>query len=159
MSEWAEFGRDLTEALRDVADRVFLIVFLPANPKVYVQFAGGQHEVEAQAAGPEVVPWADVSGMTEAGWVPPSGFDPPNWTFTLPVPALTAEYAALAQRCVVALRDVYQVSDPRGLVYKAWREGEWPAAAESWSDERIATRDVGENPLEMRWLKIPPAQG
>ncbi|MEV0676008.1 hypothetical protein AB0I60_05735 [Actinosynnema sp. NPDC050436] len=159
MSGWEEFGASLTEALRDVADRVYLIVHSQANPKVYVQFRGEADQLHAQAAGPEVVPWSDVDAMAAAGWVPPDGFDPPNWTFSLPVPALTGEYAALAERCVVALRDAFGLPGPEGLVYKAWRDGEWPLAGETWSPERLAARDVGENPVTMQWLEIPAVPG
>jgi hypothetical protein len=62
---------------------------------------------------------AESSGMAAAGWVAPPGIDPPNWSFSLPLPALTVEYSALASRCVVALRDVHGLSGPEGLVYKA----------------------------------------
>lgn len=157
VSGWEEFTGRLTETLRDVSDRVFLIVHSQANKKVYVQFAGGKHELHAQAAGPEMVPWTDIDVMVAAGWVPPSGFDPPNWTFDLPLPALTVEFSTLAERCVVALRDAYGLTEPDGLVYKAWRDGEWPLAGETWSAERMAERDQGENPLELPWLELPPA--
>ncbi|MBM7814657.1 TY-Chap domain-containing protein [Saccharothrix algeriensis] len=159
MSGWTEFGGRLTKALRNVTDRVFLVVFLQADRKVYVQFAGGQDELHAQAAGPEVVPWAESGGMAAAGWVAPSGIDPPNWSFSLPLPASTAEYAALAERCVVALRDAYGLSGSDGLVYKAWRDGEYPLAGESWSPERMAARDRGEDPVVMPWLGLPTARG
>ncbi|GAA3838258.1 hypothetical protein GCM10022243_00910 [Saccharothrix violaceirubra] len=159
MSGWAEFGERFAETLREVTDRVFLVVFLQTDPKVYVQFAGEKHELHAQAAGPEVVPWADFGGMVEAGWAAPSGFDPPNWTFALPLPAADADYSAPAARCVVALRDAFALSGPDGLVYKAWRDGEWPLAGETWSPERIASRDVGENPLVLSRLGLPSVQG
>ncbi|MEU4805743.1 hypothetical protein [Actinosynnema sp. NPDC023587] len=158
MSDWAEFGGRLAGTLRDVGDRVFLVVFWQANRRMYVQFAGGAHELLAQASGPEVVPSADFSGMTEAGWAAPSvGIDPPNWSFSLPLPASSDEYSALAERCVVALRDAYGLPGPDGLVYKAWRDGELPPAGESWSAERTAARDRGENPLVLSGLGIPPA--
>lgn len=146
VSEWVAFGGRLTEALREVSDRVFLIVFRETDPRVFVQFAGGEHELHAEAAG---VAEAEVSGMAAAGWVAPSGIDPPNWSFSLPLPALTVEYAALAERCVVALRDAHGLSGPDGLVYKAWRDAEWPSGE----------RDLGENPLMLSWLGLPSAQG
>lgn len=77
VSEWVTFGGRLTEALREVSDRVFLIVFWQADPRAFVQFAGGEHELHAEAAG---VSPADLSGMAAAGWVAPSGIDPPNWS-------------------------------------------------------------------------------
>jgi hypothetical protein len=150
VSEWVAFGGRLTEALREVSDRVFLIVFWQADPRVFVQFAGGEHELHAEAAG---VSSADLSGMAAAGWVAPSGIDPPNWSSSLPLPALTVEYSALASRCVVTLRDAHGLPGPDGLVYKAWRDAEWPTGGDP-----SAERDLGENPLVLSWLGIPSAQ-
>ncbi|MGA6164571.1 TY-Chap domain-containing protein [Amycolatopsis magusensis] len=150
VSGWEAFGSGLTETLREVSDRVFLVVFSRAQPRVFVQFAGGEHELHAEAAAPT----ADPGRMTAAGWVPPTGDDPPNWTFFLPLPALTVEYAALAARCVVALRDTHGLTTPDGLVHKAWRDAEWPSSATP-----SAERDPGENPLPLPWLGIPPASG
>jgi type III secretion system-like peptide-binding chaperone len=129
VSEWGSFLGGLTETLRDLADGDFLVVFRQADPHVFVQFAGGEHELHAEAAG--------HSGLAAAGWVPPPGNDPPNWSFSLPLPALTVEYAALAERCVVALRDVHGLPGPDGLVYKAWGDGE----------------------LTLAWLGLPAAHG
>ena len=143
MSEWVAFGERLTEALREVSDRVFLIVHSRAEPLVFVQFASGEHELHAEAAAP-----VDGSGMAAAGWVAPSGIDPPNWTFAMPLPALTVEYSALASRCVVALRDAHGLPGPDGLVYKAWRDAEGPSGDPS-------DRDPGENPLVLSWLGLP----
>ncbi|MBM7774013.1 hypothetical protein JOD54_004217 [Actinokineospora baliensis] len=148
MSDWERFGAGLTEALREVSDRVFLVVFSRADPKVFVQFAGGEHELHAEAAG---VSATDRNRMAEAGWVPPAGIDPPNWSCSLPLPALTVEYSALAARCVVALRDVHGIAGPEELVYKAWRDAEWSSAS--------AERDLGENPLTLSWLGIPSVSG
>ena len=108
-----------------------------------MQFAGGVHELHAEAAG-------GFGDLAAAGWVPPSG--DPNWTCSTPLPALTVEYAALASRCVVALRDVYGLSGPDELVYKAWRDAEWPSGGD-------AERDLGENPLVLSWLGLPAAPG
>lgn len=148
---WEAFGGGLTEALREVSDRVFLVVFPRADPRVFVQFAGGEHELHAEAAW---VPAADPSRMAAAGWTPPTGTDPPNWTCSSPLPALTVEYAAMAARCVVALRDVHGLPGPDALVYKAWRDAEWPSAAVPPTE-----RDPGENPLVLSWLGIPAAAG
>ncbi|MBW4716420.1 TY-Chap domain-containing protein [Saccharothrix obliqua] len=158
MPEWSDFSGGLTRTLRDVGDRVFVVIYWQANPHKYVQFAGGKQELHAQAAGPDVVSQEDSGGMTAAGWEPPSEFDPPNWSFSLPLPAVAAEYSALAERCVVALRDACRLPGPDGLVYKAWRNGEWPLAGETWSPERIAARDRGESSLDLPWLGIPPVR-
>lgn len=150
VSDWEAFGGGLTEALREVSDRVFLVVFSRADPRVFVQFAGGEHELHAEAGASS----ADPSRMSAAGWVPPTGGDAPNWTCSLPLPALTVEYAALVARCVVALREAHGLPGPDGLVYKAWRDAEWPSGAVP-----SAERDLGENPLGLLWLGIPPASG
>lgn len=146
VSDWEAFGGGLTEALREVSDRVFLVVFARAEPRVFVQFAGGEHEIHAEAAAPT----GDPVRMAETGWTPPTDSSSPNWTCSLPLPALTVEYAALAARCVVALRDVHGLPGPDGLVYKAWRDAEWPSDAIPPAD-----RDRGENPLVLSWLGIP----
>ncbi|MBB5957296.1 hypothetical protein FHS29_004827 [Saccharothrix tamanrassetensis] len=150
VTDWEAFGGGLTEALREVSDRVFLVVFSRADPRVFVQFAGGEHELHAEAAAPS----ADPGRMAAAGWKPPTGIDPPNWTCSSPLPALTVEYAAIAARCVVALRDVHGLPGPDELVYKAWRDAEWPSGAVP-----SAERDLGENPLVLSWLGIPSATG
>ncbi|QQQ74238.1 hypothetical protein IOD16_23910 [Saccharothrix sp. 6-C] len=150
VSDWEAFGGGLTEALREVSDRVFLVVFSRAEPRVFVQFAGGEHELHAEAGSPA----ADPGPLAAAGWAPPTGDAPPNWACTLPLPALTVEYAALAARCVVALRDVHGLPGPDELVYKAWRDAEWPSDAVP-----AARRDRGEHPLVLSWLGIPPAAG
>jgi hypothetical protein len=144
VSDWEALSGGLVEALRDLSDRAFLIVYSRTEPRVFVQFACGEHELHAEAAA------APEPGVLHAsGWTPPIDNAPPNWSCSLPLPALTAEYTTLASRCVSALRDAHGLPDPDALVYKAWRDAEWPSAA--------ADRDPGENPLMLPWLGIPSA--
>ncbi|WP_146108308.1 hypothetical protein V5P93_002232 [Actinokineospora auranticolor] len=148
MSTWDMFAGGLTEALREVSDRVFLVVFSRADPLKFVQFAGGEHELHAEAGAPP----ADTGRLAAAGWTPPIDNAPPNWACSSPLPALTAEYTAMTTRCVVALRDVHGLPDPDDLVYKAWRDPEWPSDAVPPTEW-----DLGENPLVLSWLGIPSA--
>lgn len=153
---WSEFSERLVAAFRVVSDRVFLIVSLRENSRVYVQLAGGSDALFAEAPGVAVVAGIDEAGLADADWAAPS-VGQPNWSFVLPLPALTSEYSALAERCVVALRDVFGVTDPGQLVYRAWRDGEAFPQGVTLYPEQIEALDKGEDPLEIVQLGLPAA--
>ncbi|WP_290058410.1 TY-Chap domain-containing protein [Amycolatopsis solani] len=129
--DWELFTERLTDAVRDVTDRVFLIVHAAADPRRYVQFAGSADRLDAEAPGTDVVADAEEFQLRRFAWVEP-GVAQPNWTSSLRRPARTAEYAQLAQRCVAALRQAYGIAGPDELRYRAWRE---PAGAEATAVE------------------------
>lgn len=158
--DWTEFRDRLQATLIELTDRSFLIVSTPGASAGYVQFAGLEDALAAEASGPEFA--ADVAThgpddptMLAAGWVAPSS-PQPNWSFELALPALTSEYAGLADRCVVALRDVFHVADPAVLAYRAWREPEEQPPGVTWSAGRIEDLDPGENPLSLPELGLQP---
>ncbi|WP_144876509.1 TY-Chap domain-containing protein [Microbacterium sp. 1.5R] len=153
MSTWEEFGDSLTATFRHVADRVFLIIASESDPARYVQFAGRPGRLDAEAPSIDVAKGADESVLAGAGWTPP-GPAQPNWTSSLPLPALTDEYGALADRCVRALRDAYGIAGPDDLAYRAWRESEQMPEGETWSEECIAALDRGEDPLDLPTLGL-----
>ena len=143
MKSWTKFAQNLGISLRRVSDRAFLVVSVAERPGVFVQFAGGPGELHAEARDT-----GDPAVLAAAGWHPPdAGFD--NWYLELPLPALTAEYLDLAERCVAALCDGFGVPAPDDLVYRAWREPE-PVPP----GEQRAGRDKGENPLWMPMLGV-----
>lgn len=153
MADWTDFEARLLATFRIVSDRVFLIVASEADPTRYVQFAVEADRLRAEAPGVDVVADADESVLRAAGWQAPA--EPrENWTSTLDLPALTAEYADLAARCVAALRDGYRVADPDELGYRAWRDPEQMPAGETWSDEEIARLDSGADPLDLPTLGL-----
>ncbi|GAB3634243.1 hypothetical protein GCM10027421_35970 [Microbacterium shaanxiense] len=153
---WSDLAGRLVAAFRVVSDRVFLIVSSRENSRLYVQFAGRADALYAEAAGPEFVPDADATRLESLGWERPTSGQP-NWSFVLPLPALTSEYSALAERCVVALRDVFGVTDPGQLIYRAWREAEAFPQGVTLYPEQIEALDKGEDPLEMAQLGLPAA--
>ncbi|MDQ0642117.1 TY-Chap domain-containing protein [Microbacterium murale] len=156
MSEWSQFGDRLAAGFRAVSERVFLIVSARDDSRIYVQFAGGSDAMDAEAPGAAVVEGIDEAVLAAAGWAAPSAGQP-NWSFELPLPALTSEYAELAERCVVALRDVFGVTDPGQLVYRAWRDAEAFPQGVTLYPEQIEALDRGEDPLEIAQLGLPAA--
>ena len=157
--DWTEFHERLQATLRDFTDRCYLIVSAPGDGG-YVQFAAIEDELAAEASGPEFTKdvaahAADDPVMLAAGWTAPTRAQP-NWSFDLPLPALTREYAELAGRCVVALRDVFGVPDPQVLGYRAWREPEEQPPGVTWPAERFEQLDPGENPLPLPELGLQP---
>jgi hypothetical protein len=150
MMDWLEFRDRLCATLAQVTDRCFLIISAPGRGG-YVQFAGSEDYVSAEAAGPSFVdgPGAHTvsnAAMGAVGWAAPSQSQP-NWSQSLELPALTAEIAGLADGCVVALRDVFGVVEPGLLTYRAWREPEVQPPGVTWSAERFDALDPGEDPL------------
>ncbi|MFT3861911.1 TY-Chap domain-containing protein [Micropruina sp.] len=157
---WDDFRDNLRATLRELSDRCLLIVAAPGK-QGYVQFSATEAELTAEAAGPvftagPAAHGADEPVMLAAGWTAPTPSGP-NWSAALALPALSAEYAALADRCVVALRDVYLLPGPEALSYQAWREPAFQPAGVTWSAERIDALDPGENPLPLPSLGLPPA--
>jgi len=156
---WDDFRDRLGRTLPGVTDRCFLIISA-ADGGGYVQFAGTADALSAEAAGPEFVTGTaahstDDPAMAAAGWTAPSR-STPNWSTALELPALTSEFAALAQRCVTALRNAHHVTDPETLTYQAWREPEVQPAGLTWAPERFAELDPGENPLLLPSLGLEP---
>lgn len=155
---WEDFRDRLQASLPELTDRCFLIVSAPPG-QGYVQFAAMPEAVTAEAAGPEFVTSAPATTagdprMLGAGWAAPDS-SRPNWSYDLPLPALTDEYRALADRCVVALRDVYRVGDPGVLTYQAWREPE-PKPFGSFLRGGDKDLDPGANPLPLPGLGLRP---
>lgn len=154
MADWADFEGRLRATLRSVTDRVFLIVASEADPTRYVQFAAEGDRLYAEAPGVDVVRDADEAALREAGWREPVDAGP-NWTSELALPALTAEYAELAARCVVALRAAYRLTSPDELGYRAWRDPEPLPVGETWFDEDLERLDRGADPLDLPTLGLP----
>ncbi|MGI5498957.1 TY-Chap domain-containing protein [Lentzea sp. CA-135723] len=123
--DWGRFTERLADALRDVTDRVFLVVHSAADPKRYVQFAASPDRLDAEAPGTDVVADASEFQLRRFDWAAPEAGQP-NWTSSLRRPALTAEFVLLAQCSVGALHEAYGITGPDELRYRAWRE---PAGA------------------------------
>jgi hypothetical protein len=153
MSEWDEFGDRLASTFRQVTGRVFLIIASEADPARYVQFAGQDDRLDAEAPATDVVADADESALKESGWTAPNAAQP-NWSSSLQLPALASEYKALAARCVVALRDAYGITSPDDLGYRAWREAERMPEGVTWSAEQIERMDRGVDSLDLPGLGL-----
>lgn len=156
--DWADFAARLRATLPEITDRCYLVIAAPHGGG-YVQFAASADMLDAEAAGPEFVTGVGAHGsddpvLSAAGWTPPTR-SRPNWSSRQELPALTAEYGALAGRCVTALRDVYRVAGPGVLSYRAWREPETQPPGVTWSPERFDELDPGENPLPLPGLGLP----
>lgn len=156
---WIDLQDRLRATLRSLTDRCYLVVTAPGNGG-YVQFACLAEELSAEASGPNFVDGAAAHAATDptmlaAGWTQPAQAQP-NWTSVLPLPALTGEYAALADRCVVALRDVLHVADPAVLTYQAWRDAESQPTGVTWSPEQVERLEPGANPLLLPSLGLEP---
>lgn len=160
--DWTEFRDRLRATQRDLTDRCFLVVSSTAGTGAgYVQFAAYDDLLSAEASGPAFTRGAaahddDDPTMLGAGWVPPTRSQP-NWSFELPLPALTSEYAELAERCVVALRDVFHCDSPGSLGYRAWREPAVQPEGTTWSQEQIDQLDPGADPLPLPSFGVAPA--
>lgn len=151
--DWDAFRTRLANTLREVTDRVYLIVQSSENPHAYVQFAANLESLTAEAPGTDVVSETRESVLMGAGWsAPEPGRD--NWFSLLPFPALTAEYDELAGRCVEALRDAYAISWPGHLTYRAWREPEHERAPGRWKPKGSLTLDPGEPELVLSQLGL-----
>lgn len=156
MTTWDEFSDRLALTLRSVSERVIIIVGAEDKAK-FVQFAGDSSSIRAEAApvrSPD--PTADESVLTGAGWIAP---DPSEmcWTFILPMPAYASEYKALADRCVIALRDALHVNSPDELHYRSWRDAEWetPEMIANGGSSESHTRDLGDANITFPTLQLP----
>lgn len=154
MTNWSDFETQLASTFRQVSDRVFLIIASEGDPARYVQFAGQANQLDAEAPSTDVVTDADESVLSGSGWTAPSAAQP-NWSSSVPRPALAAEYRELAARCVAALRDAYGIASPDALGYRAWREAEQMPAGETWSAEQIERLDRGADAVELPALGLP----
>lgn len=150
---WDAFERELVSAFRSLGERTFLIVRSRADRLAYVQFAGSGSAIDAEASASVVSGEAVTQVLVAAGWGE-SYLGSPNWAFRLAMPALTADYSALASRCVVALRDVFSVPSPDGLVYQAWREADMQPAGVTWTAEQVDQLDRGDLDLVFPSLTI-----
>lgn len=162
-TEWAEFTTRLTRTIRDLDDRVFLIISDEASG-AYVQFAADMERVSAECVDNQSgalktkIDQAGEVRLLELGWSMYSVSEP-NWKTSLGLPATTAQARHIANMCVAALREIFNVSSPDQLAYAAWRDPEpaWPV----WMYEELETAgddddeygekpsppDPGENPL------------
>lgn len=151
---WDDFATRLVTTLREVGERVCVIISAESASNRYVQFAGFADRLVAETPPARVTPETDEAVLAAAGWTAPAEA-PENWSSELALPALTDEYAAVAERCVVALRDALGVAGPEALVYTAWREPERMPEGVTLSGEQVADLDPGEKPLEIPALGLP----
>ncbi|MDR6639031.1 TY-Chap domain-containing protein [Paenarthrobacter nitroguajacolicus] len=150
---WDAFRDRLATTFRSTSDRDILVVASAADPRRYVQFARESDRLYAEAPGVEVVTDAGESVLKDNEWKAPV-VEQPNWTSELALPALTAEYKALADRCVAALRQSYRINSPEDLCYRAWREAEQMPAGETWSAEKVERMDPGAGSLAVPGLGL-----
>jgi hypothetical protein len=155
---WDEFTNALQQTLPKITERCYLIIAGPEDEGGYVQFFADKDTLHAEAAAPQFVSAkaehdVDNPELLAAGWQAPTALDF-NWHQSLPLPALSTEFAALAARCCVALRDVYQLK-PTDLEYKAWREPEEQPPGVTWQQEQFDQLDPGEKSMAHPTLGLP----
>lgn len=155
---WDVFASNLARTLPAITDRCILIISGPNKDGGYVQFLGTASALTAEAAAPEFVSGtashtAEDQTMLAANWQAPSELSS-NWEQVLPLPALTQEFTAIANRCVVALRDVYHLESPETLRYTAWREAEQQPPGVTWQPEQFERLDPGNPGLELPSLGL-----
>ncbi len=151
----------MARTLPKITDRCYLIIAGPEKTSGYVQFVADDNTLYAEAAAPEFVSGnashtRNAPEMLAAGWETPT---PPdlNWHQTYPLPALSSEFTQLANRCCVALRDVYNL-EPDVLRYKAWREAEQQPLGVTWQPEQFERLDRGNPRVELPTLGILQSQ-
>lgn len=163
--DWTEFRTRLSRVIRDLDDRSFLII-RDGSSRAFVQFATRDDRVDAECisnANPTLARPADAAGelrLVELGWTPYTPTDP-NWATSVALPATLDQTGRIADMCITALREVYDVASPDSLTYQAWRAPETPRA--QWDDDELdefgeapPAPDPGQNPLPMPDLGLAP---
>ena len=147
---WDEFEQRLISALRELGNETFLVICSRGDKKRYVQFVATHTELRAETSENADISADAYALVPAAGWLP-SEPGMVNWCNELPLPALTADYAALAHRCVVSLRHAFGIASPDLLRYRAWRDAEYepPHALHVWF-----SLDPGENPMPFPGLGL-----
>lgn len=143
---WQSFTERLVSTFRGLSARSLLIISAREDQLRYVQFAGDNDRIYAEASGAYAHTPESASRLLAVGWTSPT-IAAPNWSTTLRLPALTTEYTAFAEKNVLALASAFDVVSPDEVVYKAWREPEPFPRGVTLSDAQIAELDPGENPL------------
>ncbi|WP_371201144.1 hypothetical protein [Microbacterium sp. BWT-B31] len=108
---WQSFADRLVSTFRGLSARSLLIISAREDELRYVQFAGENDRIYAEASGAYPHTSKSAGVLASAGWTPGTNLAP-NWSSTLRVPALTAEYTAFAGMSVLALRDSFDVTSP-----------------------------------------------
>lgn len=171
-ADWDDFAERLARTIRDLPERVYLIVE-ELSSRTYVQFAADADRVDAECVSNlnrTLTRPADAQGearLVEAGWSPHRSGEM-NWWTSLDLPATLAHARTVADMSVLALRDVYGVASPDSLSYTAWRDPEpvQPTFEDTWDDDDWGdddddwkrepdAPDLGENPLELPSLGLP----
>lgn len=163
--DWTEFRTRLSRVIRDLDDRSFLII-RDGSSRAFVQFAARGDRVDAECvsnANPTLAQPANAAGelrLVEQGWTPYTPADP-NWATSVPLPATLDQTGRIADMCITALHEVYDVASPDTLTYKAWQDPE-PERV-NWGDdepddfgETPPAPDPGQNPLPLPGLGLAP---
>jgi hypothetical protein len=126
---WEEFAEGLAEEFAGLPAGALLVLSEPGDRGRYAQFAQDEMELVAYVVVNFFVPESAQAtpqgeqAIADAGWNPPDGSGlHENWWRTLPWPASSAQYRALADAVVTALRDGYGIASPDGWTYQAWNE-------------------------------------
>ncbi|MFD0854758.1 hypothetical protein ACFQ07_21140 [Actinomadura adrarensis] len=126
---WEEFAEGLAEEFGRLPTGALLVLSEPGEAGRYAQFAQEESELVAYVvvnsflAGPARATPRGEEAIVRAGWNPPDASGRhENWWRTLPWPASSAQYRALAGSVAAALRDGYAIASPDGWSYQAWNE-------------------------------------
>lgn len=163
--DWREFRTRLARTIRDLDERVFLIVEEEASG-VYVQFAAAADTVAAECVANSSTALRRPAGpagelrLVEIGWTPYS-LSNTTWTTSLELPATLDQAGRIADMCITGLREVYEVESPATLTYKAWQDPEparprWEYEEADDFGETPALPDPGQDPLLLPDLGLQP---
>ncbi|MBF6547666.1 DUF6301 family protein [Nocardia brasiliensis] len=162
MTDWAEFTEGITEHLATLP--VGLVVIISEDEPLPKRCRSAQFRQLDDMIWAELVgdSWLEpnfraVAGgrfIGEACWQQPDADHCDNWWFELPWPADSGDYERLAARIATGLRDGFGISEPRRLIYRAWKERdgnrtvELPLLGIAYGEPRVADTDT--RPSEQR---------
>lgn len=130
--QWPDFasrlGNSLNRLASDPSMDATLVINQATQELAYVQFIVNEGGVYAEVSSARKYLPKDqrlspesLDVLKNAGWDKPDrGNRVGNWTAEV-APGDPSGFARLADKCVVALRDVWRVPDPNTLVYRAFR--------------------------------------
>lgn len=109
----------------------------------YVQFAASSNELTAEEAGPEFATGLAAHNADTPQCSPRGGAHPiaasPNWSQTIPLPALSGEFAALAEQCTVALLDTHHIESPDCNTLSGVARARIPAGGVTRQPDRLSS--------------------
>ncbi|WIN00113.1 hypothetical protein ACTOB_003796 [Actinoplanes oblitus] len=124
--DWETFRDGLARSVAALPNGAALIVRDRERTVCFVQFLFSYDHIVAEVAsgwdqwGRPNLSDEEFAALERIGWSPPERDPSLNHGLRLPWPARSAEYRRVADMCVAALRDVFEIPSPASLCYKAF---------------------------------------